>query len=418
MLYRIFRVTVRFALKMFFRHIDLEGLQHIKPGKAQILASNHPAGFLEPLLMACFFPRSLYFLVRGDIFENSFLRPILLATHQIPIFRFKDGFSKLRENKQSMNEATSVLLQNKCILIFVEGSTKSVKMLRPLQKGFVRLALDAKTSDPQNPIEIVPVGINFSNSSAFRSDVMIRVENPIVLDGECVHWDNVQQTAGTTALMKETFEGMEKNIIHMTEPSRVNIMEKMFLLFEAKENRTVFSEVSQNDHFLSSYKNIAAKIQTLSDEKIDIYRKDIKKLSGDLKNEHLTLNDLGKSLPKWYHWLGLILGFLPAFIGFLLHIIPLLVSFLFTRINVKSKEFYGAIWFVTNIVSILIYYVIGIILFIVFLFPFYWIIIVPVSGYFARKYYDMMAGYYWGTAKKQLKFRAEASKIYEQFRTA
>lgn len=418
MLYRIFRVTVRFALKMFFRHIDLEGLQHIKPGKAQILASNHPAGFLEPLIMACFFPRSLYFLVRGDIFENIFLRPVLLATHQIPIFRFKDGFSKLRENKQSMNEATSVLSENKCILIFVEGSTKSVKMLRPLQKGFVRLALDAKMVNPENPIEIVPVGINFSNSSVFRSDVMIRVENPILLDNECVQWDNTQQSAGITTLMKQTFEGMEKNIIHMTEGSRYQIMEKMFLFFEAKNNRNVVSEVSESDRFLLSYKTIANKIQTLSEDQIDILRKDVKNFSGDLKNNHLTMQDLGKSIPKLHHWLVLCIGFFPAFVGFLLHLLPLLVSFLFTKTNVKSKEFYGAIWFVTNIVSVLLYYLVGIILVVFGVLPIYLLLVTPVLGYLARRYYDVMAGFYWGRTKRLLKFRSLAIKLYDQFITS
>jgi hypothetical protein len=311
-----------------------------------------------------------------------------------------------------------VLSENKCILIFVEGSTKSVKMLRPLQKGFVRLALDAKTVNPENPIEIVPVGINFSNSSVFRSDVMIRVENPILMDNECIQWDNTQQSAGITTLMKQTFEGMEKNIIHMTEGSRYQIMEKMFLFFEAKNNRNVISEVSESDRFLLSYKAIANKIQTLSEDQIDILRKDVKNFSGDLKNNHLTLQDLGKSIPKLHHWLVLCIGFFPAFAGFLLHLLPVLVSFLFTRTNVKSKEFYGAIWFVTNIISVLLYYLVGIILVVFGVLPIYLLLVTPVLGYLARRYYDVMAGFYWGRTKRLLKFRSLAIKLYDQFITS
>jgi hypothetical protein len=211
---------------------------------------------------------------------------------------------------------------------------------------------------------------------------------------------------------------MEKNIIHMTEGTRYQIMEKMFLLFESKENRNVISEVSENDRFLLSYKAIATKIQTLSEDQIDILRKDVKSFSGDLKSHHLTLKDLGKSIPKWHHWVVLCIGFLPAFAGFLLHLVPLLVSFLFTRTNVKSKEFYGAIWFVTNIVSIILYYLVGIILCIFGFLPIYVLLFTPFLGYFARRYYDVLAGYYWGRANRLLKFRSLAIKLYDQFITS
>ncbi len=55
--------------------------------------------------MDCFFPKDLPFLVRGDIFNNPVLLPLLRSTNQIPIFRFRDGFSKLRENSQTMVES-------------------------------------------------------------------------------------------------------------------------------------------------------------------------------------------------------------------------------------------------------------------------------------------------------------------------
>src|SRR5690606_7108683 len=155
MLYSILRVIVGFSLKIYFRKIDISGIEHLKPGKAQIIASNHPSGFLEPLIMACFFPRDLYFLVRGDLFENKIIKYFLEATHQIPIYRFKDGFSKLRNNADSIQAATDVLVKNKCLLIFVEGGTKSIKKLRPLQKGFVRMASEAVQKNPQIDLEIL-----------------------------------------------------------------------------------------------------------------------------------------------------------------------------------------------------------------------------------------------------------------------
>ena len=95
MFYQFLKILVGFTLRIFYRKIYMTGTEHVKKGKAQLVASNHPNGFLEPLIMACYFPKDLHFLVRGDVFDNPFLKPILTSTHQIPIFRFRDGFSKL-----------------------------------------------------------------------------------------------------------------------------------------------------------------------------------------------------------------------------------------------------------------------------------------------------------------------------------
>jgi 1-acyl-sn-glycerol-3-phosphate acyltransferase len=168
MFYSFLKVLVRFVLKIFFRKIHITGVEHIQINKAQLIASNHPNGFLEPLVMACFFPKPLHFLVRGDVFDNPLLKPLLTSTNQIPIFRFRDGFSKLRENSQTMDESIKVILDKKNLLIFAEGGTESIKKLRPLQKGISRIAFQAIEKDPNLDLEIIPVGINFTYPSLFN----------------------------------------------------------------------------------------------------------------------------------------------------------------------------------------------------------------------------------------------------------
>ncbi|MBL0102155.1 MAG: 1-acyl-sn-glycerol-3-phosphate acyltransferase [Saprospiraceae bacterium] len=120
-------------------------------------------------------------MVRGDVFENPFLRPILKSTHQIPIFRFRDGFSKLRENSHTIDESLQVLIENKNLLIFAEGSTESVKKLRPLQKGIVRIAFQALEKNPELELEILPVGLNFTYPTDFNEEVMLQVGQPILV---------------------------------------------------------------------------------------------------------------------------------------------------------------------------------------------------------------------------------------------
>lgn len=415
MLYRIFHVIVKFSLRIYFRKIDLFGLEHLKPGKAQILASNHPSGFLEPIIMACFFPRSLYFLVRGDLFENKFLRPILLGTHQLPIYRFKDGFSKLRENKSSLQAASQVLLLKKCILIFVEGSTKSIKMVRPLHRGFLRLALDAQLVDPNLEIEILPVGINFSDSSRFKSEVMIRVDKPILIDSQKILSPNNDPAKYSVNLLDEVYHSLKNNVIHLSDQSRLKVMEDMFIMAKAKHNRPPYPRVLYSDDFLLISKQIGEKLDSLEVEPYTELKQSIVDLKKNIKSDGYHFEDITKSSPGFLQYFIVILGFIPALAGFLFHAVPLGLAYYFVRLKIKNKEFYGAVWFAGTIVVVIVYYVILFTLVAFGLIPFFVVILFILTGYFSQYYYDIWNSWFWWNKKRWIKNKEAAILLYNQY---
>ncbi|MFZ1704160.1 MAG: 1-acyl-sn-glycerol-3-phosphate acyltransferase [Saprospiraceae bacterium] len=415
MLYRFFHVLVSFSLRIFFRKIEIYGEEVIKPGVTQILASNHPSGFLEPLLMACFFPRPLYFLVRGDVFENKFLKPILVGTHQLPIYRFKDGFSKLRENKSSLQAASDVLLEKKCILIFAEGSTKSIKMVRPLQKGFVRLASDTLLRNPKNNIEIVPVGINFSDSRKFRGEVMIRVGKPITLKAEMFDSSVSNVGQNTSYLLENVHLQLKKNVIHLEKQTRLHLMEDMFLLAKIKHERKPFPKLVANDHFLQVSKVIAQQTDNLEEDEYNEWKSKLNVWKKQLNKKNISLEKLSKLKPRFWEYVVLILGFIPAILGLFFHCIPLGVAYVFTRTNVKSKEFYGSVWFVANIVTILVFYIVLIVLSLTGVLPLYVIPLVGFTGYFAQYYYEVLTCFQWSNDSHLMQERKTGLTYYQQY---
>lgn len=415
MLYSFFRVVVRFSLKIYFRKIELSGLEHVKPGTAQILASNHPSGFLEPLIMACFFPRSLYFLVRGDVFENKFLKPVLVATHQLPIYRFKDGFSKLRENRSSLQAASQVLLDKKCILIFAEGSTKSIKMLRPLQKGFIRLASDTQQQNQDLDIEILPVGINFSDSTKFKSKVMLRIGKPILVDKKQILSDNPDSGEYTGKLIQSVYDAMKKNIIHLADQTRLKSMETAFLLDEIVHDEKLLPTVNPDDKKLEHYKKLAEKINSLEEENYHSFREESKSFIHELKQIGYSLEDLMKRKPDLLSYIYLFLGILPALTGILIHLLPLTAAYLFTVKNVKSKEFFGSIWFVSSIVLLLILYFVLIALTFTGHVSLYFIPLAALSGYFSSYFYLFMRRYDWTMSKTRHFYAAKAKTLYKTY---
>ncbi|MBK7525861.1 MAG: 1-acyl-sn-glycerol-3-phosphate acyltransferase [Saprospiraceae bacterium] len=414
MLYKIFKVIVTFSLKLYFRKIDLSGLPYLSEGKAQILASNHPSGFLEPLIMACFFPRPLYFLVRGDVFENRFLKPVLTGTHQLPIYRFKDGFSKLRENKSSMEAASQVLLDKKCLLIFAEGSTKSIKMVRPLQKGFIRLAADAQSSNPELPIEIVPVGINFSDSTKFAGDVMVRVGKPVLVDSASII-SGSESAQYTNYLLQNTYEKLQENVIHLAEQSRLKVMEDVFLLEKIQNSRPLHPKVSHDDTFLQTSKHIAIRMDAMEENTFLELKEELKDFKKELKASNSGLEKLTLKKAGILQYVVFILGLLPAFAGYLLHLMPLGLALFLAKKNATSKEFFGSIRFVLSIVAVFVYYLILISLWATGILPGYFILLCVILGYFARYYYDFWQEFvYWGKPSREAQ-RLKAVEIYRRY---
>ena len=91
MLYYFIRPFAKLTFQMLYRNVRFSGMEHIPKGVPIIFATNHPSAFLEPCLMATWLPRSLSFIVRGDLFKTKFKRLLLASMHLVPMFRVKDG---------------------------------------------------------------------------------------------------------------------------------------------------------------------------------------------------------------------------------------------------------------------------------------------------------------------------------------
>ena len=248
MVYRFFYFMVNILIRVFYRRIYISGLDHIKKDQAYLITSNHPNGFFEPLIMACTFPIDLYFLVRGDLFENPISNWFLRSTHQIPIFRFVDGFSKMKENQSSMSEATQKLSEAKSILIFAEGSTDAVLKLRPIQKGTAKLAFQAMDEHHDINIQILPVGINFSNFRSPGSEVILNIGEPFDVK-EFYTSEDKERPRAIRSLTKSIEASMDPLILNIEKEENENILRKAWQLssvLHSKKGRVI--KESQEKH--------------------------------------------------------------------------------------------------------------------------------------------------------------------------
>lgn len=390
MIYKFLRVLVGFTLRIFFKKIFVTGTEHLDRNKAQLIASNHPSGFMEPLLMACFFPKPLHFLVRGDVFDNRLLAPLLRATNQIPIFRFKDGFSKLRENSQTIDESLQVLARKNSLLIFAEGNTQSIKKLRPLQRGLSRIAQQTLDKYPELDLEILPVGINFTQPQHFNGEVMIRIGAPIRAADyiRSLHEDKNQ---GHQHMLDDVFHSMKKNVIHLEDQHRLDIFEKLAAtsrMLHAHRYPPVFVASSA---MLEREKDLASKTDTLSETTLEKVRSDFRVLAASVRNEHSVISALSKQPLTISRIMSLTLGFMPALAGALVHGIPVMGGYWFTRTMVKQKEFRTSILMVSVLMLTVVTYLLILGLSLAGLIPWYSLMLAATLGLWWRYYFVQLA---------------------------
>ncbi len=187
MTYRILYYLVNFLLRVFYKRIHFNGIENIPKDKPILIVCNHPNGFFEPIIMACLFPIDLHFLVRGDLFENKYLRRFLVSTHQIPIYRFKDGIAALRNNQKTINKAIEILRMNKAVLIFAEGSTNAGWQIRELKKGMSRMAFQCIDGHNNLNLHILPVGMTFYRSENPGTEMLLNVGKPFAVKDFYTH---------------------------------------------------------------------------------------------------------------------------------------------------------------------------------------------------------------------------------------
>lgn len=215
MLYLLLKPLVYIAMHVYFRRISVEGRERIPKGRPVILAGNHPSAFLDALLPASHTRPAYYFLVRGDIYVNRVVRSLLFWLHTMPIFRFRDGFKRMRGNQETFDRAYRILARRRNpVLIMAEGGNSERKRLLPLQKGAARLAFGAYHAKRLEDLVIVPFGVNYSNVWRFRSDAMLTFGEPLRLADYLERYRQDERMA-VTELTRDLERDMRKIVVQI-----------------------------------------------------------------------------------------------------------------------------------------------------------------------------------------------------------
>ena len=176
------RLIVKISLHGYFKKITVEGSENIPKNVPIILVANHQNALIDPLLLATHTSLNPYFLTRASVFKNPIAAKLLDLIRMLPVYRVRDGFSTIQQNQKTFDQTFEVLRNNGTVIIFAEGSHSLIRNLRPLSKGFTRMAFGLKEKYPdKNPV-ILPVAMDYSAHRRSGSRVRITFDRPIPVD--------------------------------------------------------------------------------------------------------------------------------------------------------------------------------------------------------------------------------------------
>jgi len=165
----------RRVLAVFFRRIEVEGLERVPRHGPLLVVANHVNGLLDPMLVLAALPRVPRFLGKSGLWEIAALRPFLAWARVIPVHRPGDPGADPARNAAAFAAAAEALAGGGAVAIFPEGRSHDEPGLAPLKTGAARIALAAEALRPELGLEVLPVGLVFDAKERFRSRALVEI---------------------------------------------------------------------------------------------------------------------------------------------------------------------------------------------------------------------------------------------------
>jgi 1-acyl-sn-glycerol-3-phosphate acyltransferase len=314
----------RLALRLFFRQWQVRFVAPLPKGPV-IFVANHQSAFMDAILVICSSAANPWSIARANIFGKPWAVKALTLVQIKPLYRFRDGFSTMRKNDAAMEEYAQMLINGKSLLIFAEGNDDGYWKLRPLQKGFARIALRAEEkSNYTLGLTIVPVGVQYEDHAKFRSRVLVTFGEAIpVVTHHAAATDNgrsPKDELDTDTLINKTVDGLKPLMLHIEGHGDE---------YERKAAYLYQHHVTQND--------LAA--QLAADQAI------VKNIPTNLENVAPVRTT--KSWP----WLNPL--FLYAFVN---HLLPGSIISWFVKKKVHNEQFHSSIQYAFGLVLVPLFY--------------------------------------------------------------
>lgn len=241
---------LRFTLGIFYRRLEIAGLENVPRGRGVVFALNHPNGLVDPLFVLCHAPRRVSFLAKAPLFRYPVIGWIVRALDCIPVYRKQDEVAG--SNAETFARARAVLKAGQAIAIFPEGTTHSDPRLRELKTGAARIALGSAASGGPPPV-VVPAGIYYAAKQTFRSDAMVAFGEPIEVPEDRVGADGEPLAEEVAELTRAIDAGLARVTLQADSHAALALVTRAEDIFSAADPPRVAEEFTLRRRFVDGY---------------------------------------------------------------------------------------------------------------------------------------------------------------------
>ncbi|KAI0646294.1 glycerol-3-phosphate-1-acyltransferase [Trametes meyenii] len=239
LVYRGLRQLSDWALR-FYSEIRVDGQENVPRDGPLIIASCHHNEILDIATLSVTIPhgRPVCFWAKSTMFKNPLVRVILLSSGSIPVARNPNNASTSVESGQGQStvhealfrETFKALDREEVIGVFPEGTSYTEPGIAQVKDGASRAALEyvkwvqeTKVGGQEvkdKKLQIVPVGIVYTNKSQYQSKVCVRWGKPINVEAfanKRISEDSSSSlTVDSRLLVKELSAETEKRMLELT----------------------------------------------------------------------------------------------------------------------------------------------------------------------------------------------------------
>jgi len=130
--------------------VDIEGLEHIRQGQAQIFIANHQ-GFFDIFALNGFLPVQIRWVAKSSLFKIPFVGWSIAASGYVPVDR-----GNRKKAYQAFLATIEKLKAGNSIVIFPEGTRSVDGTIGPFKKG--GLLLSVRSGAPLVPVTLLGTG--------------------------------------------------------------------------------------------------------------------------------------------------------------------------------------------------------------------------------------------------------------------
>ncbi len=185
--YWLVRCLAAFLVRLFYRRVEVVGIDQIPARGPLIVAANHHNSLVDPMLLIATVRRPLVILATAPLFRHPMIGPFLRLVGAVPVHRRQEAGDDLARNEAMFSAVNRTLEAGGGIVIFPEGRTQPEPVLLPLRTGAARMLLQAEaTAGGTLGVKLIPVGLVFHEPGTFRTGwALVLVGRPVPTD-DCI----------------------------------------------------------------------------------------------------------------------------------------------------------------------------------------------------------------------------------------